>query len=357
MKKIILGKENQSDPGQSEAPTMEKVILRKEAQINPVQSEVLALISVIRPILLGLLYSSRREYVSEVGGHQNMKLKMLPAIHTPGDGDVGICFEWAIHDAIKRGDPSIISRIETSLKKCGIEGDAITSILFGAEKFGALQIIDSANSVLTDDSRLLSGARAQPIKLKNHLRRLVKSYRGQTIQPYSSIAGLWKADLFLGETHMDRWVGSSVKINPKDLEAAPGLRIGIVPMSQGKSDKVSFDKQKNLIVCPVPYDQSFMEIFYTGWRVVQQFIAARGGMPKEVALPNPPERQAAKELIDRLDFPIIEVVDALLAQSQVNLLESTQTETEANLIIDDNNKEEASEKINTIITPVPQTVD
>jgi len=43
------------------------------------------------------------------------------------------------------------------------------------------------------------------------------------------------------------------------------LRIGIVPAMQGKSDKVYLDDKKNIMVCPIPYDGSFMELFYTSW--------------------------------------------------------------------------------------------
>lgn len=44
-----------------------------------------------------------------------------------------------------------------------------------------------------------------------------------------SINGLWKADLFIGNTIMDNWVGTTVKINPSQLESARGLRLGIKP--------------------------------------------------------------------------------------------------------------------------------
>jgi len=328
---------------------MSTITVRTENQRAPVESEVLALISVIRPILLGLLYSTKRELVEEAGGYNQMKLKMLPGLHNPGDGDVGICFEWAIHDAIKRNDPMIMDRIETSLRQCRANGQEITSILFGLEKSGIRQLIDTETSILTDESRLLTGAQAQPVKLKRHLSSLTGAFRNSRTRPALpySISGLWKADLFLGRTDTDRWVGSTVKINPHDLEAAKGLRVGIVPMSQGRSDRVALDRIKNIVVCPVPYDASFMEVFYMGWRVVQQFVAARGRMPREVALPNPPERQAARELVDRLDFPVVDVVDVLQAQCQRNLLESGQQQAPMHLNV------QATPTTDTIISPVP----
>lgn len=326
---------------------MSELKLNVERQVEPIQSEVLALVSVMRPILLGLLYSSRQDLVAEAGGFQNMKLKMLPQIHNAGDGDVGICFEWAVHDAIRRNDGMILERIEDSLKKCNINRGNVTSILFGAEKSGALALIDSANNILTDNSRLLTGLQAQPVKLKRHLPSLVGAFRNSRTRPALpySISGLWKADLFVGSRTSDQWVGSTVKINPRDLETAQGLRVGIIPTSQGRTDRVRIDTQKNLVICPVPYDQSFMELFYTGWRVVQQFIAAHGTMPREVALPIPAERQAVKELIDRLEFPVLDVVEVLEAQSQRNLLESASSQT---TII---NEIGTNDQIRTLIAP------
>lgn len=329
---------------------METITVRTESQASLVQSEVLAMISVIRPILLGMLYSTKAGIIEEAGGFQNVKLKMLPFLHNPGDGDIGICFEWAIHDAIKRNDALILDRIETSLKHCKVKGQSITSILFGAEKSGVLQLIDTAQQILTDDSRLLTGAQAQPVKLKRHLNSIVGAFtnaRTRPALPYS-ISGLWKADLFLGRTDTDRWIGSTVKINAQDLEAAKGLRVGIVPLSQGKSDKVHFDYARNIVVCPVPYDQSFMQVFYNGWRVVQQFVAAKGKMPKEAALPNPAERQVARELVDRLEFPVLEVVEVLEAQSQQGLLASATSSAALAL-----NKPAVLSKTDTIISPVP----
>ena len=267
--------------------------------------------------------------------------------------DVGICFEWAIHDAIRRNDPLVLERIVDSLKKSKIKDGNVTSILFGIEKSGSLSILDTANDILTDNSRLLTGLRAQPVKLKRHLPRIVGSFKNSRTKnalPYS-ISGLWKADLFIGSKNSDQWIGSTVKINPRDLEPAKGLRVGIIPISQGKTDKVRMDEQKNLIICPVPYDQSFMELFYTGWRVVQQFIFAHGKMPKEVALPNPAERQVVKELVDRLEFPVIDVVDVLQAQSQKNLLESNQSSLSIETEIGNN------QRIQTLIAPQPSLFD
>ena len=239
--------------------------LIKERQINPIESEVLARISIIRPILTSLLIGIKQDVVDEMGGINNVKLKMLPRAYRPGNGDIGFCFEWAIHDAIRHQDPRVLERLETAARRCRLPGRNFESILFGLEKSGKVQIIDTANHILTADSRILTGERAQPLKLKSYLNMLSAAFnRPETRKALpSSISGLWKADLFFGTTDADRWLGTSLKINPTQLEGARGLRIGIVPAMQGKSDKVYLDDKKNIMVCPIPYDGSFMELFYT----------------------------------------------------------------------------------------------
>jgi hypothetical protein len=301
-----------------------------DRQVVPVQSEVLALTSVVLPILKGILYSIKKEIIEEVCGYESVKLKMLPRLSRSGDGDVGIAFEWAVHDAIQNNEIKVIERLADAAKMCRLKGNDFASILFGVEKTGRSKIIDTAHDILNDDSRILTGIKSQPIKLKRYLNILAAAFqRPETLKklPYS-INGLWKADLFFGTTDTNRWLGTTLKINPNHLQGARGLRIGIIPASQGKSDKIRRDESKNLVICPLPYDGSFMELFYTGWGIVQQFLSADAQMPKEVYLPSPVDRQVAKELVKRRDFPVEEVIQALYIQSQTDLIQSTEKSVE-----------------------------
>lgn len=115
-----------------------------------------------------------------------------------------------------------------------------------------------------------------------------------------------------------------MKINPDHLESAQGLRIGIVPAREGRSDRVQRDNSRNLVVCPLPYDGAFMEIFYSGWSVVRSFIAADAQLPKEVALPQPASRQVARYLAERRDYPVVDVIDALNSLAQPELLRTSE---------------------------------
>jgi len=143
--------------------------IKRERQLNPVSDEILALTAVVRPILTGVLYALKADVVAEVGGYDNVKLKLIPRLYRAGDGDCGICFEYAVHEAMNRG--SVLERIEDATRLCNLPGTSPKSILFGLEKSGALQLIDTAGSILTDESRLRYSTRGQPAKLRRHWRR------------------------------------------------------------------------------------------------------------------------------------------------------------------------------------------
>ncbi len=329
--------------------------LRLQTQVNPVADEVSALISVVRPILEGLLYGLKQDVVAEVGGYTEVKLKMLPRLYRRGDGDIGLCFEYAVHQAIRRGRTAVCERVADALRLCNVRGQQLSSLLFAVEKTGKLDLVESVREALTDESRLLYGTRGRPVKLKRHIDQVASAFSrpGARLALPQSISGLWKADLFLGTTDDDGWVGTTIKVNAADLRAAPGLRVGIVPTRQGRSDLVVKDDQRNLIVCPLPYDGSFMELFYAGWRIVQQYISADALLPSEDALPLPQERQIARELQMRRESTLLRVVHVLEAQAQPGLLESTKTPA----IISAERAESTAAVADSVLAPVPKESD
>lgn len=297
--------------------------IRSEKQLNPVADETSAITAVVRPILYGIIYALKEEAATDAGGRETMLLRQLARNRRPGDGDCGICFEYAVHDALQRQESAVTERVVDALKLCRVDSpDELGSILFGVEKAGAQDLIDTTSSLLTDESSLLSGTRGRPVKLKRHLTGIASAFRKETARANlpQSISGIWRADLFLGSSTSDRWVGTTVKINPVSLKGDRGLRVGVVPSHEGVSDAVRLDERRNLVVCPVPYDGSFMEVFYKGWEVVQQFLLADARLPKEVDLPRPAAREVARYLADRRDFPVLDVIEALGKIAQPELL-------------------------------------
>lgn len=317
--------------------------IREERQLNPLADEVLALTAIVRPILKGTLYALKADVVQEAGGYENVKLKMLPRLYRAGDGDCGVCFEYAVHDAMSRGDARVLERISDAIKLCNVPGAELKSILFGLEKHGAQQLIATAHSTLTDDSRLRYGTKGQPIKLRQHLTTIAGAFRNRRTAPALpwSVRGLWKADLFVGCTDSDRWVATSVKINPAQLVGAAGLRIGIVPTRQGATDRVRKDDGKNLVVCPLHHDADFMQAFYEGWRIVQAFIDADANVPKEVDLPSPTHREVARVLAERREHSVVEVVRAIAKFGQPELLETSEVQVDTQTLKGDSQTETA----------------
>lgn len=330
---------------------VEQLQLRLEFQENPVVDEVSAVTAIVRPILAGILYSLKQQVVIEAGGYKDLKLFMLPRLRRPGDGDIGICFEYAVHDAIRQKNPLILERVHDAMIRCNLFGQDTASILFGAEKNGALSLIETASDLLTDDSALLYGTKGRPVKLRGHIRAIAAAFRKplfRTLLP-QSISGLWKADLFTGNPDTDKWIGTTLKINRNQLEGAKGLRLGIVPANEGESDAIIRDDNKNLVICPLPYDRSFMQAFYQAWEVVVQFLASDAHLPSEAALPRPPSRQVARYLEDRRTYPVVDVVEVLVPLSQPHLLRTQ--EERANVV---ETRQTSTETTTSLLAPIPQ---
>ncbi|MFD9472136.1 hypothetical protein [Streptomyces goshikiensis] len=325
--------------------------IRAEKQNNPVADEVSALIAVTRPIIAGVYHSISQDMLSAIGPRENIQLKVLGKIRSKGDGDTGIAFEYAVHDAVATGVPVVVERVADALGRCRINRGDPSSILFAIEKSGSQQLISTEIDLITSDSRVLSGERGQPVKLKGYLNQLAAAFRRPNTRKQlpQSIRGLWKADLFLGSTEPDHWVGTTVKINPSHLEAAKGLRVAIVPSKPGVSDAIKKDEQKNLIVCPMPHDGSFMQVFYEGWRIVQVLLENNFSLPRPVDLPNPAHREVARVYIERREFPVPDVLDATKTFAQPELLVFNEAAA-SNVAFGTSVEPETS----TIITPFPR---
>jgi hypothetical protein len=300
--------------------------LRIESQRNGVADEVSALIAVMRPILEGLLYSLPSHRVARLGGINAITLEDLARERRESDGDCGVCFEYAVHDAVVRGDPMVAERVDHALRRfCRIRGSSLSSILFGAEKQGSQRLIETAKALLTDESRLMYGTQGRPVALRRHLDAAAAAFRtrGQGSRLPQSVSGLWKADLFLGQSGADKWVGTSVKIKAAALEPARGLRLGVVPV-RGASDLIYKDERKNLIVVPVRWDDDFMDIFYLAWWTAVYFLQGGAREPAPGLLVDPAQRQVARLLVGHRNAPVLDVIDALSAVSQPHLLEPSE---------------------------------
>ncbi|KOO73435.1 hypothetical protein [Stenotrophomonas maltophilia] len=294
--------------------------LQKELQVSDVSDLARARIALALPVLKGVLFALQRERVERLGGYEKITLADLAREYREGSGDCGICFEYAVHDSLVAKDKNVYNLLSNVLNDfCGIKTGA-ESILFGAEKTGSISLINTSQSLITNDSRVLSGKVGQPAKLKKQWDTIQKALRDTKARDRlpSSIKGLWKADLFLGSSSESRWVGTSLKLNKSDFQKAAGIRLGIYPETKlGESPRR--DDDNNLVLCPLPYDASFMEAFYSSFFAVKQFLLADAKVPKPVALPSNADRFLAQQFEDRRSFPILDVIEVMYSLGQPNL--------------------------------------
>ena len=320
--------------------------------MNPVADEVSALVAVTGPVIAGVLRSVSAEVSSNFGERDQLPLKMLGQLRKEADGDCGIAFEYAVHEAVNSRDPLVVERVADALNKCGITRGDPASILFAMEKSGAQELISTEPRLVTDSSPVLLGEDGRPVSLRDSLSAISAAFRlpGALLNVAQSIRGLWKTELFFGSADLDRWVGASVSIGQLFLANAREPRIVIIPRMPGHSDAVRLDEQKNVVVCPVPHDGSFIRIFHEGWKIVQALCARNFEMPGSDDIPNPLHREVARIYAERREFPILEVVEATRKFAQPELL-TTSTEIVPNVQFETT----AVPATSTIITPIART--
>lgn len=298
-----------------------------QIQQDAVAEAMRARFTMVIPILRGMLYATKGNMIEALGGYEKVTLEQFARIYIEQPGDYGICFEYAVHEALQSRDRAIHPLVSEVIEDfCGIRGEA-ESILFGAEKTGATYIIETAKNLLTDDSRILVGKVGQPPKLRKHLIDLVKAFRNIKHRDRlpQSIRGLWKADLFVGSPEPDQWVATTLKIRRVELEPAPGLRIGLFP-EERPGQGPERDEQNNLVLCPLPYSGDFMQLFGASFQIIKQIIAAKGKQPGRVALVYEDDQEVAKWLVGRSQFPVMAILEALEPLKQPGLLQEEQVQ-------------------------------
>ncbi len=343
---------------------MNMIKILSSAQIAEIEDPVRSKFAMIIPVLEATLHSLARDRIDRLGGVNTVTLHDLSREFRSGAGDAGICFEYAVHRAIAAQNPLIYPLASEVLEKyCGIPQGA-DSILFGPEKDGIIPVLENVENALTDESRVYVGNRGQPPKLKRYVPKIVRAFRRNEERNKlpRSISGLWKADLFLGNPDAERWVGTTVKINPSRLQGAQGLRIGIYPkQTSDKKDAPRKDEDLNLVRLPLPYDSAFMEVFYKSFYLIRAFMNADAKVPRPVDLPDAEDRFVTKELEARRDFAVVEVLYALSNMAQPDLLETSGVqEIAVNAQISetgglDNEPEQPVESDFVSLTPISQT--
>jgi hypothetical protein len=295
--------------------------LAVQRQTGPVTDPTLARYAMVRPVLTALLHSLKRARIERLGGVDKVTLEDLAREYRQGSGDSGICFEYAVHDALLTKHPHVHSRVSEVLEKfCRIKEGA-ESILFGVEKGATLKLVATGAERLTDESRILVGGAGQPPKLKKHMATIYGAFHSPKLRAIlpRSIRGLWRTDLFVGSTGPDRWVATTLKTNADQLEADAGIRLGISPERRA-GELPAWDERRNLILCPLQYNGAFVELFYASFAIVKQVLLEDARVPPPWVLHASDDRFIAKELVDRREYPIGAILDAFARLAQPELL-------------------------------------
>jgi hypothetical protein len=217
------------------------------------------------------------------------------------------------------------------------------------EKSGAQELISTEPRLVTDSSPVLLGEGGRPVNLRDSLSAIGAAFRlpSALLNVAQSIRGLWKMELFFGSADLDKWVSASLSVSQALLASSREPRIVIIPARAWHSDAVRRDEQKNIVVCPIPRDGSFMRIFYEGWKIVQALCVRNFEMPTNNEIPNPLHREVARIYAERREFPILEVVEATRKFAQPELL-TTSTGIVPNVQFETTTASATS----TIITPI-----
>jgi len=66
-----------------------------------------------------------------------------------------------------------------------------------------------------------------------------------------------------------------------------------------------------------------MELFYSAFFTVKQFLIADARVPRPVSLPNAADRFVAQQLEERRTFAVIDIIEAMYPMGQTNLTDET----------------------------------
>jgi hypothetical protein len=241
-----------------------------------------------------------------------------------GDG-----FEWAIHEAIRGEEATVVEPILAAMKKASPRFrnvDMPQSLLFGYERAKYLGFLDAVVGDAADQAVILPDTQGRPPTFGNWV---PVAAQGQAAEPRlgARLRKVWKTDLFLSDEDRHRHVAATIKSNAEQLEAGPGLRIGIVPEAHGIPKGVSYQWNKTrtdgLWVVSLADPHGFMGLFNDAYAAVAEAVATlgrhdRGG--KYWSTPTPMGVTIQKQLESYATRKVTDIEDGLNDAAQQDLV-------------------------------------
>lgn len=238
-----------------------------------------------------------------------------------GDG-----FEWAVHEAILGGEPSVLNPLAHALKRSSpkVRDEAPTSLLFGYERARYLGFLDAIVDEAGNDSFLLPEGSGRPFKFGPWVSMAAQ---GAYAEPYlkERIKKIWKTDLFLSTKGDTKYFAATIKSNFSQLEGGEGLRIGIVPESThvGNFSGVRYSQKHRLWVVTLADPNGFMGLFSDAYHAVGRAMCSLGKQEPPVYYVKPTAKaQRVQEQLEKYpDARVIEIEAALNEAAQQDLVE------------------------------------
>ena len=236
-----------------------------------------------------------------------------------GDG-----FEWAVHEAVVGGEPLVTDFIATVLPRLSPRAfggmSQPSSLLFGYERAKYLGFLDAVVENAGGDAVLLpDGHQGRPFYFGPWVTVAAQGQLAES-QLRPRIQKVWKTDLFLSSADSWRYVAATVKSNWKQLEAGPGLRVGIVPEAPDLRAGVRYLNGLWLAVLPDP--DGFMGLFNDAYWSVAAAVCTLGKHERPPYYMKPTAKgQRLQAQLEK--FPTAKVVDvenALDEAAQQNLV-------------------------------------
>lgn len=296
------------------------------SQREPVDEYGRALYAVSRSILRAQLDQLTKDDLEDLNCDRvdvNMRQLSKFARLDRDKGMRGDGFEWAVHEAILGGEPTVTNAISDVLERTSkvFRGlDRPSSLLFGYERAKYLGFLDAVVDNAGDEALLLPDGQGRPFTFGPWV---TVAARGQAAEPLlrDRIKHVWKTDVFLSDHASRRYTAATIKSNWHQLESGRGLRIGIVPEASDLRPGVRWQKGLWLAVLPDP--NGFMGLFNDAYWSIAAAVCTLGKhvRPPYYMKPTPKGQRLQEQLEKYPTAKVVEVEYALNEAAQQHLVE------------------------------------
>lgn len=89
---------------------------KPQVQQDAVREAVRARYAMVIPIIRGMLNATKTSVLDQVGGRDKVSLEVFARMYLEKPGDYGICFEYAVHQAMRDREASIYPLVSEVLE-------------------------------------------------------------------------------------------------------------------------------------------------------------------------------------------------------------------------------------------------